>query len=63
MKGFIVIAIILCLFGCSDDDINSSDSTVHLAGFLSTSDGAGVASYWKDGKYTDLTHDSIRMGV
>lgn len=68
MKGCILIAISLCLFGCSKDDPNPIDSTVHLAGFVGAYAGIPgatypVASYWKDGAYTDLTHDSIYSQV
>jgi hypothetical protein len=67
MKGCILIAIALCLFGCSkngpDAVSRAADSTVHLAGFLATSTGSPVASYWKNGVYTDLTNDSIYSEV
>jgi hypothetical protein len=54
MKSCILIAIILCLFGCSKDDPDPVDKTIHLAGFVTNSTGGGVASYWKDSVYTAL---------
>ncbi len=64
MKGCILIAIILCLFGCNNEDPTPVDSAVHLAGFVTTNHGGRpVASYWKNGVYTDLTNDSIDSNV
>ena len=64
MKGCILIAITLCLFSCSKDDPTPVDSTVHFAGFVTTNHGGRpVASYWKNGVYTDLTNDSIDSNV
>jgi hypothetical protein len=64
MKRCILIATTFCLFGCSKDDPNPIDNTVHLAGFVTTNHGARpVASYWKNGIYTDLTNDSIDSNV
>jgi hypothetical protein len=57
MKHCILIAITLCLFGCSTEDPAPIDNTVHLAGFLGAPDLV-VGSYWKDGAYTSLTPDS-----
>lgn len=64
MKRCILIATTLCLFACSKDDPKPIDNTVHLAGFVTTNHGGRpVASYWKDGVYTDLTNDSIDSNV
>lgn len=64
MKGCIVILIILCLFGCSEDDSTPTvDNTVHLAGYLGTMDGLAVAGYWRDGVYNNLPSDSANSGV
>lgn len=68
MKGCILIAITLCLFGCNDEDSSPSVSTVHLAGFLAIPAGSSggenvVASYWKDSVYTDLTHGGVSSNV
>ena len=59
----ILIALTLCFFGCSEDGPNPADNTVHLAGFVTTSELNAVASYWKNGTYTNLTHDSIYSNV
>ncbi len=60
IKSYVRIAIVLCLFACSHDQVNPiHDRTVHLAGYLGTPDLNTVASYWKDGAYTNLTQDSI----
>ena len=59
IKSYIRIAIALCLFACSHDQVSPiHDRTVHLAGYLGTPDLNTVASYWKDGAYTNLTHDT-----
>jgi hypothetical protein len=64
MKGCILIVITLFLIGCTKDDPTPDDSTVHLAGFVTTNHGGSpVASYWRDGVYTDLTNDSINSNV
>jgi hypothetical protein len=61
MKRYILIAIVLCLWGCDNEDPNPADNTVHLGGYVSDTngDGDGVASYWKDGVYTGLTSGNI----
>lgn len=51
MKDCILIAIALCLFGCSEDGADPvnpwiPDSTVHLAG------NAGGGSYWRNGVHS-----------
>ncbi|HTE31634.1 MAG TPA: hypothetical protein VK666_14730, partial [Chryseolinea sp.] len=46
-----------------EEQVSSTEKTVHLAGFLGTSSGGAVASYWKDGAYGGLTHDSIYSQV
>jgi hypothetical protein len=51
-----LIAIIFCVFGCSNNDpgpVTSStpDSTIHLAGI------ASVGSYWKNGIYSAVGND------
>ncbi|MEP6736028.1 MAG: hypothetical protein ABJA70_10945 [Chryseolinea sp.] len=59
MKSYIPIAIMVCLFGCTTENVNPKEAnTVHLAGYLNTSGGIAVVSYWKDGAYTSLTNDS-----
>lgn len=63
MKGYILIAIALCFFGCSKEDLNPVDNTVHLAGFVANASGGGVASYWKDSVYTALASVGISSRV
>jgi hypothetical protein len=68
MKGCILIAIALCLFGCGKEALTPIDNTVHLAGYVGTPPGSSagenlVASYWKDSVYTDLTHGQISSDV
>jgi hypothetical protein len=63
MKGCILIAITLCLFGCSEECLNPVDSTVHLAGFVANTTGGSVASYWKDSVYTALANFEISSQV
>ena len=63
MKFCTLVAITLVLFSCTNDDPTPSDNTVHLAGFVTTNGGRPVASYWKNGVYTDLTNDSIDSNV
>lgn len=64
MKSCILIAITLCLFGCSNEGPNpvgerSPDSTVHLAGIAGVVYAAGMindeAVYWKDGDVINLS--------
>lgn len=63
MKRCILLAISVYFFGCSQDGPSPVDRTVHLAGFVSTSEGTPVASYWKDGVYTALTTDEFYSNV
>lgn len=66
MKACILLASILCFFGCNKNDPNPvmpEDNQVHLAGVLQTSTGNYVASYWKNDIYRDLTADSIASVV
>jgi len=56
MKSRISIAIALCLFACSEEQVSPLSSTVHLAGFVANAAGGGVASYWKDSVYTALVN-------
>ena len=58
MKGCILIAITLCLFGCSEYSPEPAtprtpDSTVHLAG------NAGGGSYWRNGVYSLVGDNTI----
>ena len=64
MKDCILVAFTLCLFACSTEQVNPADNTVHLAGFVAISTGSSgatssVASYWKNGVYTELTNGEI----
>lgn len=68
MQRFLIIAVALCVFACNEEEPNSSDSTVHLAGVVdmpggNTGDIGAGACYWKDGVYTPLTNEEINSGV
>jgi hypothetical protein len=64
MKRCILLVITIYFFSCTKDDpAPVTDSTIHLAGFVTTSSGSPVASYWKDGVYNDLTNNSIYSNV
>lgn len=59
MKKYILIVITLCLVRCSEE-VSPPDNTVHLAGFVGSFDQSlenPIASYWKNGVYTDLTNE------
>ena len=54
-----ILALAICFFSCSDEHVvTSRQNTVHMAGFLGTSDGLTVASYWNNVAYTPLTGDT-----
>jgi hypothetical protein len=64
MRLFILIAIAVCVIGCSEESaITNEDSTVHLAGFVGVPDTSIVASYWKDTVYTALANDATSSRV
>jgi hypothetical protein len=59
MKRCIPVLFILCLFGCTEDDVKPIDRTVHMAGVLWNSCDGGLASYWKDSVHSALTSTSF----
>lgn len=59
MRSCILIFVGLLIFGCGNEVSPPVDNTVHLAGYLGTPDLSTMASYWKDGKHTALTPDSV----
>jgi len=64
MKSLLLIAITLCLFGCGKEQVGpAANGTVHLAGYITTSTGSPVASYWRDSIYTDLTKNNTYSEV
>jgi hypothetical protein len=64
MRHCILIAIVLYLVGCTNDEVGRNvDNTVHLAGYLGVPDAGCVAGYWKDGVHSNLPGDSTNSSV
>jgi len=64
MKHFIPFAVALMIAGCTSMDPSPQQtSTIHMTGFIVTSDGSPVASYWKDGAYNSIVKDSVYSNV
>lgn len=63
MRSCILIVIAIWFVGCNKDQDPAVDKTVHLAGYVGMPPGAPLASYWKDGVYTDLTDPNVYSQV